>query len=89
MNLSVDLLGARFICSPYLAIKSALASLEPIICSYLPSARSIRGNISSDVQDVWIERGETEKIPNVTSKFISNVKMRLLNMTWLNLKFNV
>ena len=32
---------------------------------------------------------KTEKIPNVTSKFLSYVKMRLLNMTWSNLRLNV
>ena len=32
---------------------------------------------------------KTEKIPNVTSKFLSQVKTRLLNMAWSNLMFNV
>ena len=31
----------------------------------------------------------TEKIPNVTSKFLSHVRTRLLNMTWSNLRFSV
>ena len=31
----------------------------------------------------------TKKIPNVTSKFLSHVRTRLLNMTWSNLRFNV
>ena len=32
---------------------------------------------------------KTEKIPNVTSKFLSHVRTRLLNMTWSNLRFNI
>ena len=32
---------------------------------------------------------KTEKIPNVTSKFLSQVRTRLLNMTWSNLRFSV
>ena len=32
---------------------------------------------------------KTEKIANVTSKFLSHVRTRLLNMTWSNLRFNV
>ena len=30
-----------------------------------------------------------EKIPNVTSKFLSHVRTRLLNVTWSNLRFSV
>ena len=37
----------------------------------------------------FIRDTKTEKIPIVTSKFRCHVKMRLLNMTWLNLMFNV
>ena len=32
---------------------------------------------------------KTEKIQNVTPKFLSHVRTRLLNMTWSNLRFNV
>ena len=32
---------------------------------------------------------KTEKTPNVTLKFLSHMKTRLLNMTWSNLGFNV
>ena len=32
---------------------------------------------------------KTEKIPNVTLKFFSHVRTRLLNTTWSNLRFNV
>ena len=32
---------------------------------------------------------KTDKIPNVTSQFLSNVRTRLLNMTWSNLMFIV
>ena len=38
-------------------------------------------------QFFWLRK--TEKIPNVTSKFLSHVRTRLLNMTWSNLSFNV
>ena len=31
----------------------------------------------------------TEKIPNVTSKFLSHLETRLSNMTWSNSRFNV
>ena len=36
---------------------------------------------------IW--NSKTEKIPNVTSKFLSYVRTRLLNMTWSNLRFYV
>ena len=36
--------------------------------------------------NIW--NTKTEKIPNVTSKFLSHVRIRLLNMTWSNLRFN-
>ena len=36
---------------------------------------------------IW--NSKTEKIPNVTSKFLFHVRTRLLNMTWSNLRFNV
>ena len=32
---------------------------------------------------------ETDKIPDVTSKFLSHVKTRLLNMAWSNLRCSV
>ena len=32
---------------------------------------------------------KTEKISNVTSKFLSHMRTGLLNMTWSNLRFNV
>ena len=40
-------------------------------------------------QNTYLEYYKTEKIPYVTSKFLSHVRTRLLNMTWSNLRFNV
>ena len=32
---------------------------------------------------------KAEKIPNITTEYLFQVKIRLLNMTWSNLRFNV
>ena len=43
----------------------------------------------NNFQEHLFGKTKTEKIPNVTSKFLSHVRTRLLNMTWSNLRFNV
>ena len=43
----------------------------------------------NNFQEKFIWNTKTEKIPSVTSKFLSHVRTRLLNMTWSNLRFNV
>ena len=41
-----------------------------------------------DLVGLFIWNIKTEHIPNVTSKFLPQVRTRLLNMTWSNLRLN-